>query len=62
MQENFHLTDESLQKFEEANEMFQQQIELAYKMGDGVHDEVADELSKKYYTETYGTRLQNETN
>jgi hypothetical protein len=53
MQENFHLTDESLKKFEEAKEVFQQQIELAWKSGDGEHDEVADKLAKQYYTETY---------
>jgi hypothetical protein len=38
----------------EAKQMFQQQIEAAYKNGDGVYDEVADELSKKYYIKTYG--------
>jgi hypothetical protein len=43
-----------LRAFEQAKEMEKQQIESAYKMGDGVHDEVADELSKKYYTKTYG--------
>jgi len=39
--------------YREANIMFQQQIEAAWKKGDGEYDEVADELSKKYYTETY---------
>ena len=39
-----------------AEEMFQQQIESAWKRGDGEHDKVADELSKKYYTETYKTK------
>ena len=38
---------------EQAKEMEKQQIESAYKMGDGVHDEVADDLAKKYYTKTY---------
>jgi hypothetical protein len=38
----------------ESNQMFQQQIETAWKRGDGVHDEVADKLAKQYYTETYG--------
>jgi hypothetical protein len=47
---------------EQAKQMEKQQIEAAWKRGDGEHDKVADELSKKYYTETYGTRLQNETN
>jgi hypothetical protein len=37
----------------QAKEMFQQQIESAWKRGDGEHDKVADELSKKYYNETY---------
>ena len=62
MKENFHLTDESLEKFDEAKEMFQQQIESAWKRGDGEHDKVADKLAEQYYTQTYGTRLQNETN
>jgi hypothetical protein len=55
-------TKELREEAQQAKEMEKQQIEAAYKMGDGVHDEVADELSKKYYTETYTTRLQNETN
>jgi transcriptional regulator with PAS, ATPase and Fis domain len=38
---------------EQAKEMEKQQIESAWKRGDGEHDKVADELSKKYYTETY---------
>ena len=46
----------------QAKEMEKQQIQTAWKAGDGEHDKVADELSKKFYTETYGTRLQNETN
>jgi len=40
--------------YDKAKEMEKQQIMDAYKMGDGVHDEVADKLSKKYYTEKYG--------
>jgi hypothetical protein len=39
---------------EEANIKFQQQIEAAWKRGDGEHDKVADKLAKQYYTETYG--------
>jgi hypothetical protein len=38
----------------QSKEMFQQQIEAAWKRGDGEHDKVADELSKKYYNETFG--------
>jgi hypothetical protein len=38
---------------EESKQMFQQQIEAAWKRGDGEHDEVADKLAKQYYTETY---------
>jgi hypothetical protein len=39
---------------QQAKEMFQQQIESAWKTGDGEHDKVADKLAKQYYTETYG--------
>jgi hypothetical protein len=39
--------------YDKAKEMEKQQIESAYKHGDGEHDKVADELSKKYYTKTY---------
>jgi hypothetical protein len=38
---------------QQAKEMERQQIESAWKRGDGEHDEVADELAKKYYTQTY---------
>ena len=37
----------------ESNQMFQQQIESAWKRGDGEHDKVADKLAKQYYTQTY---------
>jgi hypothetical protein len=37
----------------QAKQMFQQQIEAAWKRGDGEHDKVADKLAKQYYTETY---------
>jgi hypothetical protein len=37
-----------------AKQMFQQQIEDAWKRGDGEHDKVADKLAKQYYTQTYG--------
>jgi hypothetical protein len=40
--------------FKQGKEMFQQQIESAWKRGDGEHDKVADKLAKQYYTETYG--------
>jgi transcriptional regulator with PAS, ATPase and Fis domain len=39
---------------EQAKEMEKQQIEAAWKRGDGEHDAVADKLAKQYYTETYG--------
>jgi hypothetical protein len=45
--------------YQQAKEMFQQQIEAAWKNGDGEHDEVADELSKKYYNDTYGNNTKN---
>jgi predicted DNA-binding ArsR family transcriptional regulator len=38
---------------EQAKIMENQQIMDAWKRGDGEHDKVADELSKKYYTKTY---------
>jgi ABC-type phosphate transport system auxiliary subunit len=38
---------------DKAKQMFQQQIEAAWKRGDGEHDKVADKLAKQYYTETY---------
>jgi hypothetical protein len=41
------------ESFIKAKEMEKQQIESAWKRGDGEHDKVADKLSKKYYTETY---------
>ena len=49
------IVDDSLlfPKVEQANQMFQQQIEAAHKNGDGVYDEVADKLAKQYYTKTY---------
>jgi hypothetical protein len=37
----------------QAKQMFQQQIEAAWKRGDGEHDKVADKLAKQYYTQTY---------
>jgi len=50
--EDYH--SEFADLFESAKDLFQQQIIDAWKRGDGEHDKVADELSKKYYTETYG--------
>jgi hypothetical protein len=49
------IVDDSLlfPKVEQAKQMFQQQIEAAYKNGDGEHDKVADKLAKQYYTKTY---------
>jgi hypothetical protein len=37
----------------ELKELNRQQIESAWKRGDGEHDKVADKLAKQYYTETY---------
>jgi len=48
--------------YDKAKEIEKEQIEAAWKRGDGEHDKVADELAKQYYTQNYGTRLQNETN
>jgi len=52
-----HISEDSIwfkEIKDKAEEMEKQQIEAAWKRGDGEHDKVADELSKKYYTETYG--------
>jgi transcriptional regulator with PAS, ATPase and Fis domain len=52
-----YLTEEDYSLYKElkqqAKEMEKQQIEAAWKRGDGEHDEVADKLAKQYYTETY---------
>jgi hypothetical protein len=54
---NIRFTDDEKSSYKElskqAKQMFQQQIEAAWKRGDGEHDEVADKLAKQYYTETY---------
>ena len=57
MIENFHLTDEALQKFDEAKQMEREQIEEAYKRG----WEESKSMAIKY-VEEFTTRLQNETN
>jgi hypothetical protein len=49
----------SWEVYEQAKQMFQQQIEAAWKRGDGEHDKVADKLAKQYYTETYGNNTKN---
>jgi len=41
-------------KAKELLKVEKQQIESAWKMGDGEGDKVADKLAKQYYTETYG--------
>jgi hypothetical protein len=45
------------QLYQQANKMFEQQINDAWKAGDGVFDEVADKLAKKYYNETYNKNI-----
>ena len=57
MIENFHLTDESLIKFEEAKQMEREQKEEEYKRG---WEESKSTAIK--YVEEFTTRLQNETN
>jgi hypothetical protein len=37
----------------QAKQMEKQQIEAAWKRGDGEHDKVANKLAKQYYTQTY---------
>ena len=54
---NIRFTDDEKSSYkkliEQAKEMEKQQIESAWKRGDGEHDKVADKLAKQYYTETY---------
>jgi transcriptional regulator with PAS, ATPase and Fis domain len=45
---------------QQAKEMEKQQIEEAWKRGDGEHDKVADKLAKQYYIKTYGNNTKNE--
>jgi hypothetical protein len=52
--EHLRLSENGFDMLQQAKQMFQQQIEAAWKRGDGEHDEVADKLAKQYYTETYG--------
>ena len=59
MKENFHLTDEALEKFEQAKQMEREQIMEAWD--DGVLLKCVH-YEEDYYTQTYTTRLQNETN
>ncbi len=49
-------TTEMLEEFEQAKEMFEEQIMEAYDSGlfDGTMDIVKDRMYKKYYNETYG--------
>lgn len=71
MKENFHLTDEALEKFEQAKQMEREQmILLVQQLKDytresnnilGYDEREAEEFVDIYYTQTY-TRLQNETN
>ena len=62
MKENFHLTDEALIKFEEAKQIFEEQIFDAFIAGDERGTGEVPFNADQYYTQTYGTRLQNETN
>jgi DNA-binding ferritin-like protein (Dps family) len=48
--QNNILTSEELELFEQANEMFEQQIIDAYETGDKYKTEISGE---KYYNETY---------
>ena len=62
MKENFHLTDEALEKFEEAKQMEKEQIFDAFVAGDERGTGEVPFNAEQYYTQTYSTRLQNETN
>jgi hypothetical protein len=52
MKENFHLTDESLQKFDEAKEMEKEQIKNAWIVANDLC--TGDDDAEYYYTQTYG--------
>ena len=53
MIENFHLTDESLSKFEQAKAMEKEQIVSAHNEGIWIEGKAFDE-GEQYYNETYG--------
>jgi hypothetical protein len=51
MKANFHLTDESIEIFEQAKQMEKEQIMEAFKIDDnGLGN---DEWAEQYYNETY---------
>jgi len=52
MLENFHLTDESLEKFQQAKEMEKEQIMMAFNDGK-VNTVLKKRNSEQYYNETY---------
>jgi hypothetical protein len=52
--EHLRLSENGFDMLQQAKEMEKQQIEAAWKRGDGEHDKVADKLAKQYYNETYG--------
>jgi DNA-binding transcriptional regulator PaaX len=59
--EHLRLSENGFDMLQQAKEMFQQQIEDAWK--DGWQTLIYSEhMEEQYYTQTYTTRLQNETN
>ena len=54
MKEKFHLTDESLQKFEEAKEMEKEQLHKCGSFWRGKECEIEKKIFNDYYTQTYG--------
>ena len=64
MLENFRLTDYTVMVvFDQAKQMEKEQIENAHLTGLIRPLEIeATKQAEQYYNETYGTRLQNETN
>lgn len=56
MLENFHLTDESLEIFEQAKQMEREQIINAWRNGDNdsmYSPDQLDEQAEEYYNQTY---------
>ena len=53
MKENFHLTDEALQKFEEALQMEWEQLHKCASFWRGKECEIEKQIFERYYNETY---------
>ena len=56
MIENFHLTDEALQKFEQAKQMEKEQLHKCASFWRGKECEIEKQIFDQYYNETYGNK------